>query len=128
MNAGSGGQAGFAVAVEVGDGALPGTGDQQEAQQQRRQEESQHAVGLQQEVAGVGLPQQQRQHAQVHQHRPAPAPRTAEVRAEGDATRAQVEAPAKVEVERDVEEGQLWGRRGKKKKEEKIAVVIDYRQ
>ena len=119
--------------MEVGDGALPGTVDQQEAQQQcpgahGRQEESQHAVGLQQEVAGVGLPQQQRQHAQVHQHRPAPAPRTAEVRAEGDATRAQVEAPAKVEVERDVEEGQLWGRRGKKKKEEKIAVVIDYGQ
>ena len=122
MNAGSGGQAAFAVAVKVGD--------QQEAQQQRPgahgpQEESQHAVGFQQEVAGVGLPQQQTQHAQVHQHQPVPVPRMAEVRAEGVAMTAQVEAPAKVEVERDVEEDQLWGREVKK---EKILVVIDYRQ
>lgn len=91
------------------------------AQQQRpgehgQQEERQHAVGFQQEVAGVGLPQQQTQHAQVHQHQPVPATRMAEVRAEGVATTAQVEAQAKVEVERDVEEDQLWGREVKKRR------------
>ena len=101
-----------------------GTAQQQRPGEHGQQEERQHAVGFQQEVAGVGLPQEQRQHAQVHQHRPAPAPHTAEVQAEGVSMTAQVGAPAKVAVERDVED-QLWGREVKK---EKIAVVLDYKQ
>lgn len=71
------------------------------------QDEGHGAVRLQEEVAGVELPQEQQQHERVQPQSPAAA-RDQEVRTEGVTAATVVEAPAQVTGERHVEEEQLY--------------------
>lgn len=86
------------------------------------QDEGHGAVRLQEEVAGVELPQEQQQHERVQPQSPAAA-RDQEVRTEGVTAATVVEAPAQVTGERHVEEEQL-GERGKL--EHRFYIIFHY--
>ncbi|KAG7237989.1 hypothetical protein INR49_031343, partial [Caranx melampygus] len=60
----------------------------------QRQEKGHGAVGLQEKVAGVGLPGEQQQHEEVNRQSPPAAARPQEVGSEGVAAATVVEAPA----------------------------------
>ncbi len=73
-----------------------------------REEEGQRSVGLQQEVARIGLPNHEDQHAYVHRQSPPAAARQTEMRAEAGSATPVVKTPAEVISERHIEEEHLW--------------------
>lgn len=106
------GRVALAVVAKQRGGACPGTVDQNQAERQSpradgRQEEGRGAVGLQEEVAGVGLPAEQQQHEEVHRQSPTAAARPHQVGSQGVAVGTVVKAPAEVKGEGNVEEQQL---------------------
>lgn len=95
------GRVSLAVVTKRRGGARPGAVDQNRGEPKRpqadgRQEEGRDAVGLQEEVAGVGLPGEQQQHAEMHRQSPAAASRPRKVGTEGVAVATVVQAPAEV--------------------------------
>lgn len=105
--------------VEVGgEQACPGVADQKQTEPEGPrpdggQEEGHEAVGLQEEVAGVGLPGEEQQHEQVHRQQPPLTARPHQVGPEAAVVAVAVQqAPAEVRGEGDVEEEQLAGRQG----------------
>lgn len=106
------GRVALAAAAKQRGGAHPGPVDQDHGERQGPhadggQEEGRDAVGLQEEVAGVGLPGEQQQHEDVHRHGPAAAARPRQVGPQGVAVAAVVKAPTEVRGEGNVEEQQL---------------------
>lgn len=112
----SGGSHVLPACTKEGGGACPGAVDQQQPQSQspgtdRGHQERHEAVGLQEKVAGLCLPEEQQQHDQVNpQGRPAAA-RFPEVGPEGVAAATVVDAPAEVSGEWHIEEQHLKGKR-----------------
>lgn len=103
---------GVALLSEIWNWFPPDLVNEQQTHQQspgthRRQEESQQAVALQQEVAGVCLPDEEKQHYHVYNQSPPVGSRPTKVRAERAATAALVHTPAEVACQRHVEEDQL---------------------
>lgn len=112
----SGGSHALPTCTQEGGGACPGAVDQQQPQSQSPgtdggHQEGHEAVGLQEEVAGLRLPEEQQQHDQVNPQRPPAAARLPEVGPEGVAAATVVDAPAEVSGEGHVEEQHLEGKR-----------------
>lgn len=92
--------------------ACPGVADQKQTEPEgpradRRQEKGHEAVGLQEEVTGVGLPGEEQQHEEVNRQGPPVTARPHKVGSEAVAVVTVEQAPAEVTGEGDVEEEQL---------------------
>lgn len=104
---------GFTIIRETRRRSAPDPVHQQQSHEQGpctdwRQEKCQWPIGLQQEEARIGLPDQKHQHAHVHRQSPPAGTWPAEMRADVGAATPVMNTPAEITRERHVEEEDLW--------------------